>query len=114
MGVKLNTRQIGDVVLVDVSGRITLNEGSSALREEIRALRDKGTKKVVLNFGEVTYVDSAGLGELISGYTSMARAGGTLKLLRPTKRIKDLLQITHTYTLFDVHDDEAQAVRSFT
>ncbi len=113
MGVKLNTRQVGDVVVMDVSGRVTLGEGSSAMRGEIRALADKGNKKVLLNLCDVSYIDSAGLGELVSGYTSMVHAGGTLKLLSPPKRIKELLQITHTYTLFEVHEDEAQAVQSF-
>jgi anti-sigma B factor antagonist len=113
MGVTLQTRQIGDVVVLDVSGRITLGEGSRAMRDEIRALTDKGNKKILLNLGDVSYIDSAGLGELVSGYTSMVRVGGTLKLLSLTKRVKELLQITKTYTLFEVHEDEAQAVRSF-
>jgi anti-sigma B factor antagonist len=113
MGATLNTRRVGDVVVMDVSGRITLGEGSSAMRGEIRALADKGDKKVLLNLGGVTYIDSAGLGELVSGYTSMVHVGGTLKLLSPTKRTKELLQITHTYKLFEVHEDEAEAVRSF-
>jgi anti-sigma B factor antagonist len=113
MSVKLNTRQVGDVTVIDVSGRITLGEGSSVIRDEMHALTDKGNKKVLLNLGDVTYIDSSGIGELVSGYTTMANAGGALKLLNLNKRVKDLLQITKLYTVFDVHEDEAHAVRSF-
>jgi anti-sigma B factor antagonist len=113
MGATLNTRQVGDVVVMDVSGRITLSEGASAMRDEIRALAHKGNQKVLLNLSGVTYIDSVGLGELVSGYTSVVHAGGTLKLLSPTERTKDLLQITHADRLFEVHEDEAEAVRSF-
>ena len=113
MSVKLTTRQVGDVTVIDVSGRITLGEGSSVIRDELRALTDKGNRKVLLNLGDVTYIDSSGIGELVSGYTTMSNAGGTMKLLNLTKRVKDLLQITKLYTVFDVHEDEAHAVRSF-
>ena len=113
MSVKLNTRQVGDVTVVDVSGRITLGEGSSVLRDEMRALTADGKKKILLNLGDVTYIDSSGIGELVSGFTSVANAGGTLKLLSLTKRVKDLLQITKLYTVFDVHEEEAHAVKSF-
>ncbi len=113
MSVKLNTRQVGDVTVVDVSGRITLGEGSSALRDAMRELTAKGNKKILLNLGDVSYIDSSGIGELVSGFTTVANAGGTLKLLSLTKRVKDLLQITKLYTVFDVHEDEAHAVRSF-
>jgi anti-sigma B factor antagonist len=113
MSVKLGTRKVGDVTVVDVNGRITLGEGSSALRDEIRALIDKGDKKILLNLSDVTYIDSSGIGELVSGFTSVANAGGTLKLLGLTKRVKDLLQITKLYTVFDVHEEEAHAVKSF-
>ena len=113
MSVKVNTRQAGDVTVVDVSGRVTLGEGSSAIREALRDLTTKGQKKILLNLTEVSYIDSTGIGELVAGYTTAADAGGTVKLLGLTKRVKDLLQITKLYTVFDVHDDEASAVRSF-
>ena len=114
MSVKLNNRQVGDVTVVDVAGRITLGEGSSALREALRDLVSKDHKKILLNLGEVTYIDSSGIGELVSGFTTVTNAGGQLKLLGLNKRVKDLLQITKLYTVFDVHEDEAGAVRSFT
>jgi anti-sigma B factor antagonist len=113
VSVKLNTRQVGDVTVIDVSGRITLGEGSSALRDALRELTAKGNKKILLNLGDVSYIDSSGIGELVSGFTTVANQGGTLKLLNLTKRVKDLLQITKLYTVFDVHEDEAHAVRSF-
>jgi anti-sigma B factor antagonist len=113
VSVKLNTRKVGDVTVVDVSGRITLGEGSSALRDTLRELIAQGDKKILLNLSEVSYIDSSGIGELVSGFTSVANAGGTLKLLGLTKRVKDLLQITKLYTVFDVHEEEAHAIRSF-
>jgi len=114
VSVKLNNRQVGDVTVVDVAGRITLGEGSSALREALRDLVSKDHKKILLNLGEVSYIDSSGIGELVSGFTTVTNAGGQLKLLGLNKRVKDLLQITKLYTVFDVHEDEAGAVRSFT
>ena len=113
MSVKLSTRQVGDVVVVDVAGRITLGEGSSALRDLLRDMVGKSQKKILLNLADVSYIDSSGIGELVSGFTTVTNQGGELKLLSLTKRVKDLLQITKLYTVFDVHDDEAAAVRSF-
>ncbi|MCC6858770.1 MAG: STAS domain-containing protein [Bryobacterales bacterium] len=113
MSVKLSTRQVGDVTVVDAVGRITLGEGSSALRDTIRELVGKGQKKVLLNLAEVSYIDSSGIGELVSGFTTVTNQGGQLKLLGLTKRVRDLLQITKLYTVFDVHETEASAVRSF-
>jgi len=113
VSVKLNTRQVGDVSVVDVAGRITLGEGSSALRDALRDLITKGQKKILLNLGEVNYIDSSGIGELVSGFTTVTNSGGNLKLLNLNKRVKDLLQITKLYTVFDVHEDEAGAIRSF-
>jgi anti-sigma B factor antagonist len=113
VSVKLSTRQVGDVSVVDVAGRITLGEGSSALRDLMRDMVSKGQKKILLNLGEVSYIDSSGIGELVSGFTTVTNNGGQLKLLGLTKRVKDLLQITKLYTVFDVHDDEAGAIRSF-
>ena len=99
--------------MVDVAGRITLGEGSSALRDVMRDMIGKGQKKILLNLGEVTYIDSSGIGELVSGFTTVTNAGGQLKLLGLTKRVQDLLQITKLYTVFDVHEEEAHAIRSF-
>ena len=113
MSVKLGTRKVEDVTVVDVSGRITLGEGSSALRDVLRDLSAQGNKKILLNLSEVSYIDSSGIGELVSGFTSVSNGGGTLKLLGLTKRVKDLLQITKLYTVFDVHEEEAHAIRSF-
>jgi anti-sigma B factor antagonist len=104
---------VGDVTVIDVAGRITLGEGSSNLREGIREMLAKGNKKILLNLGDVTYIDSSGIGELVSGFTSVANGGGQLKLINLTKRVKDLLQITKLYTVFEVFDDEAAAIRSF-
>ena len=114
MSVKLTTRQVGDVTVIDVAGRITLGEGSSVLRDALRDLVSKGQKKILLNLGEVSYIDSSGIGELVSGFTTVTNSGGALKLLNLNKRVKDLLQITKLYTVFDVHEDEAGAIRSFT
>ncbi len=114
MSVKLSTRQVGDVSVVDVAGRITLGEGSSALRENLRDMVSKNQKKILLNLADVSYIDSSGIGELVSGFTTVTNSGGQLKLLNLNKRVKDLLQITKLYTVFDVHEDEAHAIRSFT
>ena len=113
MSVKLTTRQVGDVTVIDVAGRITLGEGSSTLRDAMRDLVSKNQKKILLNLGEVSYIDSSGIGELVSGFTTVTNGGGALKLLNLNKRVKGLLQITKLYTVFDVHEDEAGAIRSF-
>jgi anti-sigma B factor antagonist len=113
MSAKLTTRQVGDVTVMDVSGRITLGEGSSALRDALHSAVEAGNRKILLNLGEVNYIDSSGIGELVAAYTSVSNHGGTLKLLNLTKRVQDLLQITKLYTVFDVHEDEAHAIRSF-
>ncbi|HAX41512.1 MAG: STAS domain-containing protein [Bryobacteraceae bacterium] len=113
MSVKLNTRQIGDVTVIDAAGRITLGEGSTAFREAIKDLVAKGQKKILLNLAEISYIDSSGIGEMVSGFTSVSNAGGQLKLLNLTKRVQDLLQITKLYTVFEVFDDEAVALSSF-
>jgi anti-sigma B factor antagonist len=106
-------RQVGDVTVLDATGRITLGEGSSTFRDTIKELVAKGHKKILLNLGNVSYIDSSGIGELVSGFTTMANSGGSLKLLNLTKRIQDLLQITKLYTVFEVFDDEAGALASF-
>lgn len=113
MSVKLTMRQIGDVTVIDAAGRITLGEGSSTFRDSIKELTTKGHKKVLLNLGDVSYIDSSGIGELVSGFTTVSNAGGQLKLLKLTKRIQDLLQITKLYTIFEVFDDEATGLASF-
>ena len=113
MSIQVTTRQVGDVVVIDVVGRITLGEGASALREAIRSLVAKNNKNIVLNLGEVSYIDSSGIGELVSGFTTVTNHGGSLKLLGLTKRVQDLLQITKLYTVFEVFDSEATALRSF-
>ncbi len=114
MSVKLSTRQVGDVTVIDAAGRITLGEGASQFRDTIRDLAAKGDKKILLNLNEVNYIDSSGIGEMVSGFTTVTNHGGQLKLLGLSKRVKDLLQITKLYTVFEVFDDEAAAVRSFT
>src|SRR6516162_10320109 len=111
---KASTRQVDGVTIVDLSGRITLGEGSVVLRDTVKDLVGKGQKKILLNLGDVTYIDSSGIGELVSGFTTVTNSGGMLKLLNLNKRVKDLLQITKLYTVFDVHEDEAGAIRSFT
>ena len=110
---KTSTRQVDGVTIVDLSGRITLGEGSVVLRDTIRDLLSKGSKKLLLNLAEVTYIDSSGIGELVSAFTTVRNQGGELKLLNLTKKVHDLLQITKLYTVFDVKDDEASAVVSF-
>ena len=113
MSVKLTTRQVGDVTVIDAVGRITLGEGASSFRDLIRDLAAKGDKKLVLNLSEVSYIDSSGIGELVSGFTTVTNHGGQLKLVGLSKRVKDLLQITKLYTVFEVHEEEADAIRSF-
>lgn len=113
MSVKLTTRQVGDVTVVDVVGKITLGEGAIAFRDTIRDLVSKGHKKLLLNLAEVSYIDSSGIGELVSGFTNVTNQGGSAKLLNLTTRVKDLLQITKLYTVFEVFDNETTGVRSF-
>ena len=113
MSAKLATRQVDEVTIVDVQGRITLGEGSSAVRDTVLDLMQNNHKKILLNLGEVTYIDSSGLGELVAAYTTVTNRGGELKLLNLAKRVKDLLLITKLHTIFDVYDDEAHAARSF-
>jgi anti-sigma B factor antagonist len=113
VSVKLTTRQVGDVTVIDAVGRVTLGEGASVFRDTIRDMAASGHKKLLLNLAEVTYIDSSGIGELVSGFTTVTNQGGAVKLLSLTKRVKDLLQITKLYTVFEVFEDEATAVRSF-
>jgi len=113
MSMTFTTREVGGVTIVDLSGKITLGEGGVTLREEVRKLVGEGQKKIVLNLAEVNYIDSSGLGELVSAYTAVKNAGGELKLLNLTSKVRDLLVITKLVTVFDVKDDEASAVSSF-
>ena len=113
MSMKISTRQVDGVTIVDCSGRITLGEGSVMLRDTVRDLLSKGQKKIVLNLAEVNYIDSSGIGELVSAFTTAKNQGGELKLLNLTKKVHDLLQITKLFTVFEVHSDEVAALRSF-
>ena len=113
MTMKASNRQVNGITVVDMSGRITLGEGSVILRESIKDLLAKGQKKILLNLGDVTYIDSSGIGELVSAFTSVRNQGGELKLLNLTKKVHDLLQITKLYTVFDIKDDEATAIQAF-
>ena len=113
MSFKATTREVGDVTVIDMDGRVTLGEGSALLRDLIRENLAKGRKKIVMNLAGVNYIDSTGLGELVSGYRLIKSEGGEIKLLNLNKKVTDLLQITKLYTVFDVHNQEAQAVASF-
>ena len=110
----ISERASGDIVIVEVSGKITLGEGGDAvLKDKMRSLVQQGYKKVLLNLGDVSYVDSAGLGEIVQAFATVSKNGGTLKLLKLTGRMKDLLSITKLLTVFETFDNEAEAVRSF-
>ena len=112
-GMKQMSRLVSGIVIVDLSGRITLGEGGVVLRDTVRDLVAQGHKKILLNLANVTYIDSAGIGDLITAYTSVRNRGGDLRLLNLTRRMHDLMQITKLSTIFDIQDDEAAAVESF-
>jgi anti-sigma B factor antagonist len=109
----MTLREVGPVTIVDLSGRISLGEGSALLRTTIRQLLDGGQSKILLNLGDVNYIDSSGIGELVSAFTAVRNRSGDLKLLNLTKKVHDLLQITKLFTVFDVYNDEPTAVRSY-
>ena len=113
MSLKANVRKAGDVAIVDLAGRITLGEGSGLLRGTIKDLVTNGQKNILVNLKEVTYLDSAGLGELVGSYASVTHAGGSIKLLHPQAKVHDLLQVTKLFTVFVTFDDENEALRSF-
>jgi len=113
MSFKMDTRQVGKVAVVDMSGRITLGEASGSLRGMIKELIGEGQKNILLNLGEVSHIDSAGLGELVGGYATVRNQGGQLKLLNLQKKVDELLQVTKLYTVFEAFTDEAAAIRSF-
>jgi anti-sigma B factor antagonist len=106
-------RDAGQVTVVDISGRITLGDGSALLRKTLLDLLAQKRTRILLNLADVDYIDSSGIGELVSGYTSVNNHGGELKLLHLTKKVHDLLQITRLFTVFEVHSDEQTALRSF-
>ena len=110
---QIDERPVGDVVVLDLKGKITLGEGDELLKDKVNSLLNQGQRKIVLNLGGVPYIDSAGLGEVVRTYTTVSRQGGSLKLLNLTKRITDLLSITKLLTVFETFDSEDEAVRSF-
>lgn len=113
MSIDFSTRHSDGITIVDLRGRITHGEGTVTVRDTVHDLLSKGQNRILLNLGEVNYIDSSGIGELVSAFTAAKRQGGDLKLLNLTKKIHDLLQITKLYTVFDVKDDEELAVKSF-
>ena len=113
MVLAIASREVDGVTVLELSGRITLGEGSVQLRDAIRDLIGKGQRNILLDVGEVSYIDSSGLGELVSAYTTARNQGAKLKLLKLTKKVHDLLQLTKLYTVFDIYDDEASAIASF-
>jgi anti-sigma B factor antagonist len=110
---QIDQRSVGEVIVLDMKGKLTLGDGDEMLRTKVNTLIQGGAKKLVLNLGDVPYIDSAGLGEVVRTYTTVSRQGGTLKLLNLTKRIQDLLAITKLLTVFETFDSEAEAVKSF-
>lgn len=113
MSMKFTSREVDGVTILDLSGKIVLGEGSVTIRDAVRDVLAKGSNKILLNLADINYIDSSGIGELVSALTAVKNAGGSLKLLQLTKKVKDLLQITKLYTVFDVFDDEADALASF-
>ena len=113
MALTIASREVDGVTVLDLSGRITLGEGSVQLRDAVRDLIGKGQKNILVNLENVNYIDSSGLGELVSAYTTARNQGAKLKLLKLTKKVHDLLQLTKLYTVFDIYDDEASAIGSY-
>ena len=110
---QIDERVVGDVIILDLKGKMTLGEGDELLREKVSSLVSQGKKKLIMNLDGVPYIDSAGLGEIVRTYTTVSRQGGKLKLLNLTKRIEDLLSITKLLTVFEVFEDEAEALQSY-
>jgi anti-sigma B factor antagonist len=106
-------RQVGEIAVVDFSGKITLGEGSAVLRRMVKELIDQGHAKIILNLEDVDYIDSSGIGELVVAHSAVESIKGELKLLNLTRRVRDIVQITRLFTIFDVQTDEASALRSF-
>ena len=111
--ITISERQAGDVTILDLAGKVTIGEGSVALRTTIRRLLGEGKNKILLNLGGVGYIDSSGIGELVSSFTAVNKEDGTLKLLNLTQKIQDLLAITKLLTVFDVFENEGEALASF-
>ena len=109
----ITTREVSHVTIVDIQGRITLGDETGQLRDTVHQLITQGKKKIVLNLAHVDYIDSSGVGELVSSFTTVRNAGGELKLLALTKKVQDVLYVTNLYTVFDINDDEFTAVKSF-
>jgi anti-sigma B factor antagonist len=109
----ITTREVSHVTIVDINGRITLGDETGKLRDTIRQLVAEGKKKIVLNLAHVDYIDSSGVGELVSSFTTVRNSGGELKLLSLSKKVSDILQVTKLYTVFDIKEDEFTAVKSF-
>jgi anti-sigma B factor antagonist len=110
---KIENRTVGDVHILDCSGKIMLGEGTMAVRNTVREVLKNGGKKIILNLGDVNYIDSSGIGELVSSFTTVTNQGGQLKLLNLTKKIQELLAITKLLTVFQVYTDEKAALASF-
>jgi anti-sigma B factor antagonist len=110
---KIEIRSMGDIKVLDCSGKITLGEGTMSIRNAVLDVLEKGAKKVVLNLAEISYIDSSGVGELVSSFTTAVNRGGTLKLLRLTNKLRELLTITKLLTVFEIYDDEKAALDSF-
>jgi anti-sigma B factor antagonist len=111
--VTITTREVSHVTILDLVGRITLGDETEVLRDTVRQLISAGKKKIVLNLAQVDYIDSSGVGELVSSFTAVRNAGGELKLYNLSKKVHDILQVTKLYTVFDIKDDEFTAVKSF-
>jgi len=113
MALKIDTREVAHVTILDVKGRIVLGDEIGDLRDAVRSLVADGTKKIILNLAEVDYIDSSGVGELVGCFTTVRNAGGELKLLKLSQKVQDVLYVTKLYTVFDIREDEFTAVKSF-
>lgn len=110
---RIDTRTVNGVTVLDIHGKVTIGEGSVEIRNKVRELLGEGNKNILLNLGDVSYVDSSGIGELVSSFTTVTNQGGQLKLVHLTKRLRELLAITKLLTVFDSYEDEDTAVQSF-
>lgn len=110
---QIEERTVGDITILDLKGKMTLGEGDELLKDKVNSLLNQGRKKILMNLGEVPYIDSAGLGEIVRTYTTVSRQGGTMKLVNLTKRITDLLSITKLLTVFETFDNEPEALKSY-
>jgi anti-sigma B factor antagonist len=113
MTIQASTRVVDGIAIVDISGQLRLGEGTGKLRDVVQQLMRDGYHKILLNLGSVIHIDSSGIGELMSSYTTLRNQGGELKLMNLNKNVRNLLQVTRLYTVFDVHDDQATALKSF-